>query len=98
MLGELPIVLGGGLARLRDAGNIAGSTLTMLKAVQNVVSWGVASPEHALRMASEVPARSCGIDGECGSIAAGRLADFVVLSPELELIQTYLAGQPVCKE
>ncbi len=95
MLGELPIVLGGGLARLRDAGNIAGSTLTMLKAVQNVVAWGIATPEQALRMASEVPARSCGIDGCCGIIASGRTADFVALSPDLDLRAVYMAGELV---
>ncbi len=95
MLGELPIVLGGGLARLRDAGNIAGSTLTMLKAVQNIVAWGIATPEQALRMASEVPARSCGIDGCCGIIASGRTADFVALSPDLDLRAVYMAGELV---
>ena len=95
MLGELPIVLSGGLARLRDAGNIAGSTLTMLKAVQNVVAWGIATPEQALRMASEVPARSCGIDGCCGIIASGRTADFVALSPDLDLRAVYMAGELV---
>ena len=95
MLGELPIVLSGGLARLRDAGNIAGSTLTMLKAVQNIVAWGIATPEQALRMASEVPARSCGIDGCCGIIASGRTADFVALSPDLDLRAVYMAGELV---
>ena len=95
MLGELPIVLSGGLARRRDAGNIAGSTLTMLKAVQNIVAWGIATPEQALRMASEVPARSCGIDGCCGIIASGRTADFVALSPDLDLRAVYMAGELV---
>ena len=97
-LGELPIVLGGGVARLRDAGNLAGSTLTLMKAVQNVVSWGIATPEEALRMASEVPARSAGIDGVCGIIASGRAADFNIITPELELAATYIGGTLIDKE
>ncbi len=97
-LGELPIVLGGGVARLRDAGNLAGSTLTLMKAVRNVVGWGIASPEEALRMASEIPARSAGIDGVCGVIAPGREADFNIISPELDLAATYIGGTLIDKE
>ena len=92
VLGELPIVLEGGVAHLRDEGNLAGSVLTLDVAVQNVVAWGVATPEEAIRMASEVPARSCGLADSCGVIAAGRLADFNVLAPDLTLRQTYLGG------
>ena len=92
VLGELPIVLEGGVAHLRDEGNLAGSVLTLDVAVQNVVAWGVATPEEAIRMASEVPARSCGLADSCGVIAAGRLADFNVLAPDLTLRHTYLGG------
>lgn len=96
MLGELPIVLEGGVAHLRDEGNLAGSVLTLDRAVQNVVAWGVATPEQAIRMASEVPARSCGLEGTCGLLAPGRLADFNVLDSDLTLRGTYLGGESVC--
>ena len=46
-------------------------------------------------MASEVPARSCGIDDACGSIKPGRDADFNVLAPDLSLRETYIAGRLV---
>lgn len=94
-LGELPIELRGGAAYLKDAGNLAGSTLTLAEAVRNVVSWGMASASQALRMASEVPARSVGLDDRCGLIASGRPADLVVMDERLELVETYLGGRIV---
>ena len=91
-IGELPIELRGGAAYLKGAGNLAGSTLTLAKAVRNVVTWGLVSASQALRMASEVPARSTGIDDRCGLIAPGRIADLVVLDQDLSLMETYLGG------
>ena len=94
-IGELPIELRGGAAYLKGAGNLAGSTLTLAKAVQNVVSWGMVDAWQALRMASEIPARSVGMDDRCGLIEPGRLADLVVLDKDLNLVETYLGGRVV---
>ena len=46
-------------------------------------------------MATEVPARSAGIAGSCGSIMPGRTADFVVLDAELNLEARYMGGKLV---
>ncbi len=94
-IGELPIVLSGGEARLRDGGNLAGSTLTLVDAVRNVVSWGIVTTEQAIRMASEVPARANGIADRCGFILPGRDADLVVLDQELNLVETYVGGRQI---
>lgn len=95
MLGELPIVLHGGVAYLRDAGNLAGSVLSLGEAVRNIVDWGIESLEHAVAMASVVPARSAGIDDRCGQILPGRDADLVVLSDDLQVRETYIGGRLV---
>jgi N-acetylglucosamine-6-phosphate deacetylase len=95
MLGELPIVLKGGVARLRDEGNIAGSVLTLGKAVCNIVDWGIESLEHAVAMATIVPAKSAGIDDRCGQILPGRAADLVVLGADLSVEATYVGGVKV---
>ena len=71
------------------------TTLTMAQAVRNVVEWGMVSAPQALRMASEIPARSVGLDGQCGLIAEGRAADLVVLDQDLVLKETYIAGRVV---
>ena len=56
---------------------------------------GIASADIAIRMATEVPARSAHIEGKCGSIMPGRDADFVVFDHELTLVETYVGGQSV---
>lgn len=96
-IGELPIELRDGAAYLKDGGNFAGSTLTLARAVRNVVDWGIVTAEQAIRMASEVPARSCGISDRCGSILPGRDADLVVLDSDMNLLETYVGGREVTR-
>lgn len=92
-LGELPVVVANGTARLKEGNSLAGSILRLDQAVRNVVAWGVASPEEAIAMATSVPAVANGIDGACGFIRPGRHADFVVLDDELNVVATYLGGE-----
>ncbi|MBM4072237.1 MAG: N-acetylglucosamine-6-phosphate deacetylase [Planctomycetes bacterium] len=50
---------------------------------------------EVVRMASLTPARIAGVDDRLGSIAAGKLADLVVLDRELQVRQVLVNGQPV---
>ena len=93
-LGEFPVEVMDGAARL-ESGSLAGSIFQLKDAVKNVVAWGIATPEEAIYMASTAPAKSIGMDKECGKIAISHDADFIVLTPELELTATYLDG--VCR-
>jgi len=45
-----------GAVRLPGSATLAGSSLTLDQAVRNLVDWGLASPEAAVRMASDNPA------------------------------------------
>ncbi|MDI9590965.1 MAG: N-acetylglucosamine-6-phosphate deacetylase [Acidobacteriota bacterium] len=90
--GGLPVVLKGGLCYLEDMSSIAGSVLTLAEGVRNMTAWGVVSAEQAIRMATEVAARSAGIEDVCGLILPGRHADLVVLAPDLSLRETYVGG------
>jgi N-acetylglucosamine-6-phosphate deacetylase len=90
-LGEFPVEVKAGAARI-EGGSLAGSILQLKDAVKNVVDWRIATPEEAIYMASTAPAKSIGLDVECGKIAEGYAADFIVLNPELDLIATYLDG------
>jgi N-acetylglucosamine-6-phosphate deacetylase len=65
------------------AGNLAGSVITLLDAVRHLVQWGIPLPE-AIRMATLVPARVLGLDGEFGSLAPGKRADLLVLDEQLQ--------------
>lgn len=93
-LGEFPVEVKDGAARIAG-GSLAGSILQLKDAVKNVVEWGIATPEEAIYMASTAPAKSIGMEGECGKIATGYGADFIVLTPDLGLMATYLDG--VCR-
>ncbi|MDJ1122239.1 N-acetylglucosamine-6-phosphate deacetylase [Olsenella sp. YH-ols2217] len=92
LIGELPICMVDGVARLREGGNLAGSTVGLKDAVRNVVSWGLATPAEAVRMATQVPAESVGIDDVCGSIRPGRDADLACWDADMNLTATYIGG------
>ena len=95
MSGGLPVVLKDNLCWLADMSSIAGSVLTLARGVKNMVDWGIVTAEQALRMGSEIPARSCKIDDRCGFIKPGRDADFIVLEPDMTLVDTYVGGLAV---
>ncbi|AQP53406.1 N-acetylglucosamine-6-phosphate deacetylase [Vagococcus penaei] len=94
-LGEFPVEVKDGAARLESNGSLAGSVLTLIDGVKNVSEWEVATVADALNMASIVPAKSVGIDTLCGSISSGKAADFIIITPDIELLETYLDGNLV---
>jgi N-acetylglucosamine-6-phosphate deacetylase len=94
ILGEFPVIVKDGTARLKDGSNsLAGSILLLKDAIKNVVDWNVATPEQAIIMATANAADSAGIGSQCGHILPGRAADFIVLDPDMSLKKTYLDGQ-----
>lgn len=93
LLGELPVIVREGTARLTFNGSLAGSILTLDKAVQNVVKWGIASPQEAIAMATSIPAQACHIDNICGFIRPQKSADLAIFTPNLELVATYVSGE-----
>jgi N-acetylglucosamine-6-phosphate deacetylase len=95
-LGEFDVVVKDGTARLQDSGNLAGSILKLSDAVKNVVSWGIAK-KKAIKMGSYTPSKSVGIESKCGSIVSQHSADFIVLSKDFSLQETYLDGNLVYK-
>lgn len=75
-------------------GGIAGSVITMLDAVRNMLSLGF-SQEEVAAMASGNPARLLGIGHETGSIEKGKRADLVVLGPDLEIDTVIFGGRVI---
>jgi N-acetylglucosamine-6-phosphate deacetylase len=70
---------------------LAGSALTMIEAVRNLVAVDV-SLERALEAATSVPARLLG-DPTVGRLAPGGPADVVVLDDALEVVRTLVGGE-----
>jgi len=80
----------------RDAeGHLAGSVLTLDRAVRNLVEILRIPLEKALAAASAVPARSMGMGARKGVIAPGADADLVFLDEELRVLKTMVAGRIV---
>jgi len=90
-LGGLEVHVQNGVARL-PAGNLAGSTLTMERAVVNMMAATGLPLVEALRMATVVPARVLGLGGHKGCLAPGYDADLVVLDGQCRVCQTVIGG------
>lgn len=89
-LGTFDVTVSGGVCRNRE-GKLAGSTLTLDRAVQHMVRLGVPLIE-AVRMATFNPARRVGLEGRKGVIAPGADADLVFLTPELKVARVFSRG------
>src|SRR5271165_2627446 len=72
-------------------GKLAGSVLTMDRAVRNLARFAEWSLPQAVAAASRNPARVAGI-AKKGILAVGADADFVVLTPEGEVLRTFIGG------
>lgn len=82
---------------VRDAlylpdGTLCGSTGNVMLGIKNLIGAGIPM-EDAVKMASLNPARDMGRDGDLGSIAVGKLADFVVLGKDMEVKAVYVGGK-----
>ena len=84
------------VARLDD-GTIAGSVLTMDRAFACLVGPAGAGLVDGARMCSTTPASELGLQGH-GVLAAGAVADLVVLDANLNVRQTWIGGEPVFDE
>ena len=82
-----------GVARLAD-GTIACSAINLYQGMVNAIRFGIPE-EDAVRAASYNPACAIGAQEEVGSIAPGKVADFLVCSPDYSQLQVYLAGKPL---
>jgi N-acetylglucosamine-6-phosphate deacetylase len=74
-------------------GKLAGSVLTMDRAVRNVMEFGSWSLRHAVRAATLNPARAAGLADHYGALAPGAEATFVVLSLAGDVRKTIVRGK-----
>ena len=83
-----------GVCLLADHSALAGSASRMIDLVRTMVN-DVEVPLHeAFAMATENPARAISLATK-GRLAIGTDADLIVLSPELEVLRTFVGGEEI---
>ena len=86
-----PVTVKDGKARTHD-GAIAGSTLSMWEAVQNLCAFAGATLEDAVYAATMAPAREVGLESEVGSIEVGKRADLLILENQSTVSRIMCGG------
>jgi N-acetylglucosamine-6-phosphate deacetylase len=76
---------------------LAGSVLTLDRALANFVEFTGAGLDPALRLLTTNPAMMTGLTQEAGSIEVGRAANLVALDAAGRLVAAIYDGQPVAK-
>jgi N-acetylglucosamine-6-phosphate deacetylase len=84
----------GAALRLAD-GRLAGSRVTLERALGNAVAFGALSELEAVAACTLRPARLLGLEGECGTLRPGARADLAVLDAEGRVTETWLGGRRV---
>ena len=90
-LGGFEVEVRGG--RCEYDGRLAGSVLTLDRALRNVMAFAGWELQPALRLATHNPAAVAGAAGSVGSLAPGHDADIVVMTPRGDVVQTICAGR-----
>jgi N-acetylglucosamine-6-phosphate deacetylase len=93
MLGGFEVIVTNGVCR-NAAGVLAGSTLTLDRALRNIVNLGVPLAD-AVRMLTLNPASLLGIEFKKGSLRTGADADVLLLDQDLCVTDIWTRGRPV---
>ena len=93
-LGGQPVTVKDGSCRLAD-GTLAGSILTMERALANFMAASGLSLAAAWPATSRTPAQSLGLDHQLGALKPGYRADVVLLDAQLQVVATVVGGQVV---
>lgn len=76
-----------------ENGTIGGSSVTMIKSIENAVKHVGIPLDEALRMANYYPAKAIQMDHKLGSIAVGKVANLTVFNNEFKVLGTIVNGQ-----
>jgi len=93
-LGGQKVIVKDGSARLQN-GTLAGSVLTLNKAVKNMLHHTDLEIYEAVAMASNVPAKVIHMDNKKGRLEVGLDADIVVFDEDVDVFLTIVEGEIV---
>jgi N-acetylglucosamine-6-phosphate deacetylase len=91
LLGGFPVQVANGKAM--SGGVLAGSVLTLDRALTNFIAYTGASLEQALRLLTANPASMVGLADQAGSLTVGRPANLVAIGVAGNLLASFVQGQ-----
>jgi N-acetylglucosamine-6-phosphate deacetylase len=91
-LAGLPVQVANGKATIAD-GTLAGSVLTLDKALSNLVAFTGATVEEALPLLTTNPASMTGFTEEAGHLRTSCVANFVALAEDGKLTASFVRGE-----
>ena len=92
-LGGQPVFLKGGVAKLSD-GTLAGAATNLYDCMRNAILFGIPE-EDAVRAATANPAAAIGASDQVGSIATGKLADFIICRSDYTGRRVFMGGKEI---
>ena len=93
-LGKLSVIVQDGVAKLKGSDLLAGSTLTMNKAYKFLMDNFDVSPVRAVNYFSTNPAKVYNLKN-VGSIEVGKLANFVIVNNQNQVVSVVYRGEVV---
>lgn len=96
-LGVNDVVVIDGDAKLANGGSRAGSTLTTINALKNLMKFTKRPLEEVIVLLTKNPATMLGLYNKIGSIEVGKFADLVVLNKDNDIIDTFVQGKMINK-
>ena len=87
-------VVDSGVCFLQDRSALAGSAARMIDLVRTMVTQVHVPLHEAVAMATDTPAHTIGLTAK-GQFKIGGDADFVVISPELDVLRTFVGGREI---
>jgi len=93
-LGGLKVIVKNSEVRL-ESGKLASSTLTMNRAVKNMIEKVGINIKESVKMASLNPAQLLDLDKDRGSLTSGKRADITVLDDNFQVIYTIKKGKVI---
>ncbi|MBI4516084.1 MAG: N-acetylglucosamine-6-phosphate deacetylase [Deltaproteobacteria bacterium] len=89
-------LIANGAVRLATSGQLAGSCLTLNRALRNLRQWQPARPlADLVHAAAQAPAQVAGLSERRGAIAPGQEADLVMLAGDFSVVRTWRGGTQV---
>lgn len=91
-LGGQKVIVEAGAARL-ESGVLAGSVLTLDKALRNLLEITDLSVPEIVKMATLNPARKLGLEHKLAQLRAGYQADLVLFDQDFTVVKTFIRGK-----